>query len=862
MWFRRDLRLGDNPALIEACRAADAVVPLFVSDDRLRSPSGAARLGVPGRLPGRARPQPRWRASCAAPATRPRWWPTSPPRSKRPPCSAPPTSGPYGSARDTAVERALDAAGRRLCQVGSPYAVEPGTVVKRDGEPFRVFTPFSRAWRAHGWDAPHSSPRGPRWLAGVRSERSAGRTEGRRRSARAGRAGRSPSAPTRFSTGRWPTTPTDATTRAPTPPRDSRPTSSGAASIPGSCWIGSGAGKGPTTFATELAWREFYADVLFHQPEIGARGVRREDGRHAGRPRRQGRRAVRGLGRGPHRLSRSSTPGCASWLATGWMHNRVRMVTASFLVKDLHLPWQWGARHFLVHLVDGDLASNNHGWQWMAGRGTDAAPYFRVFNPVTQGRALRPGRRLHPPLGARAAATSRAAGARAMVDRRRATGPARTRGLSRPDRRPRRRATGGVEPVREALSGRPQLAGGPDGQPGGSRTMVTGWHSVASSATRTGPVSCSTTRKAAILQAVVEEYIDTAQPVGSGHVARSSQVSVSSATVRNDMATLEAGGLPRSSRTPAPGGYPPRRATGASSTPWPSPAPRRAYQPAGADRSSSKAHGELEQMLARHQPAARRPHRLRRRGRRPAARGGRIRSIQVVGLAPRVGAGRGRARQRQRSRSARSTFRLRRRRGHARPAATAHLVTHARRQPAGRGAGGARARRSPSRGGRVGSGRRGRPAHRRRSRARLRRRGVADGAGVRRRGERAHGPAPSSSSSTSSSPSCATCSTAGSRSPSAAETGIAAAGRVLDRRRRRTRSRANRWARIGVLGPTRMNYPQALAAVAVVSESPRSTLERRLRATAEMASDYYELLGVSRTPPPTRSRRAYRRLRP
>ncbi len=70
--------------------------------------------------------------------------------------------------------------------------------------------------------------------------------------------------------------------------------------------------------------------------------------------------------------------------ATGWMHNRVRMIVASFLVKDLHLPWQWGARWFMQHLVDGDLASNNHGWQWAAGTGTDAAPYFRVFNPSTQ----------------------------------------------------------------------------------------------------------------------------------------------------------------------------------------------------------------------------------------------------------------------------------------------------------------------------------------------------------------------------------------------------------------------------------------------------------------------------------------------
>jgi len=72
------------------------------------------------------------------------------------------------------------------------------------------------------------------------------------------------------------------------------------------------------------------------------------------------------------------------------MHNRVRMVVASFLVKDLHLPWQWGAKFFMEHLVDADIASNNHGWQWTAGTGTDAAPYFRVFNPVSQGQKFDP----------------------------------------------------------------------------------------------------------------------------------------------------------------------------------------------------------------------------------------------------------------------------------------------------------------------------------------------------------------------------------------------------------------------------------------------------------------------------------------
>jgi deoxyribodipyrimidine photo-lyase len=77
-------------------------------------------------------------------------------------------------------------------------------------------------------------------------------------------------------------------------------------------------------------------------------------------------------------------------LGEAWMHNRVRMITASFLTKDLHVDWWRGARHFLAHLVDGDLASNNHGWQWVAGTGTDASPYHRVFNPVRQGQQYDP----------------------------------------------------------------------------------------------------------------------------------------------------------------------------------------------------------------------------------------------------------------------------------------------------------------------------------------------------------------------------------------------------------------------------------------------------------------------------------------
>ncbi|CAM5189146.1 cryptochrome/photolyase family protein [Alishewanella longhuensis] len=75
---------------------------------------------------------------------------------------------------------------------------------------------------------------------------------------------------------------------------------------------------------------------------------------------------------------------------TGWMHNRLRMITASFLVKDLHIDWRWGERYFMSKLIDGDFAANNGGWQWAASTGTDAAPYFRIFNPVTQSERFDP----------------------------------------------------------------------------------------------------------------------------------------------------------------------------------------------------------------------------------------------------------------------------------------------------------------------------------------------------------------------------------------------------------------------------------------------------------------------------------------
>ena len=140
---------------------------------------------------------------------------------------------------------------------------------------------------------------------------------------------------------------------------------------------------------TELAWREFYAAVLWSWPQsarsnFDARmnGLAIDDGPEAGALFEcwtEGRTGYPIIDAGMRQLK-----------AEAWMHNRVRMLVASFLVKDLHLDWRWGARHFMRHLVDGDLASNQHGWQWTAGTGTDASPYFRIFNPVTQSKRFDP----------------------------------------------------------------------------------------------------------------------------------------------------------------------------------------------------------------------------------------------------------------------------------------------------------------------------------------------------------------------------------------------------------------------------------------------------------------------------------------
>jgi deoxyribodipyrimidine photo-lyase len=157
---------------------------------------------------------------------------------------------------------------------------------------------------------------------------------------------------------------------------------------------------GAATWITELIWREFYRHLLVGYPRVSmgrafrpkTDGVRWRDDRAAFEAWCRGRTGVPIVDAAMRQLEQ-----------TGWMHNRLRMISSMFLTKDLLIDWRWGERHFMRHLVDGDLASNNGGWQWSASTGADAAPYFRIFNPWRQSRNFDPDgtfiRRYLPELG-------------------------------------------------------------------------------------------------------------------------------------------------------------------------------------------------------------------------------------------------------------------------------------------------------------------------------------------------------------------------------------------------------------------------------------------------------------------------------
>ncbi len=393
LWLRRDVRRRDLPALGAAAAAGGSagVVVAFVVDPSLWG-GGAWRTA--------------WLAANLQAAHRVyegrlvlRF---GDPREEVPRLAAEVRAGsvhvsrettPSGRVRDSAVADALRHQGVDWVETGTPYAVGPGVVRNASGGPYRVFTPFAKAWRDHGWPAPAGEPGrlrltdAPSDPAAWAAVRDAQRVEGLPPLPEPGEdaALRSWRA---FLAERLAAYEED---------RD-RPDVPGTSQL--SPYLKLGVlhprtlladlvplgGEGAVRFETELAWREFYADVLWHNPssawsdlQAALSGLRYDTQDDAIAAWKNGRTGYPVVDAGMRQL-----------LATGWMHNRVRMITASFLTKDLHAWWPVGARHFMDHLIDGDLASNNHGWQWVAGTGTDAAPYFRVFNPVTQGMRFDP----------------------------------------------------------------------------------------------------------------------------------------------------------------------------------------------------------------------------------------------------------------------------------------------------------------------------------------------------------------------------------------------------------------------------------------------------------------------------------------
>jgi deoxyribodipyrimidine photo-lyase len=144
--------------------------------------------------------------------------------------------------------------------------------------------------------------------------------------------------------------------------------------------------KSAQIWLNELIWREFYIYILYHYPHVRKRSFRQKyDDIQWWNDQKDFEAWKVGLTGFP-----VVDAGMRQLQATGWMHNRARMIVASFLVKDLLIDWRWGEQWFMENLLDGDLAANNGGWQWTAGTGTDAAPYFRIFNPILQGKKFDP----------------------------------------------------------------------------------------------------------------------------------------------------------------------------------------------------------------------------------------------------------------------------------------------------------------------------------------------------------------------------------------------------------------------------------------------------------------------------------------
>ena len=436
VWLRRNLRLDDNVPLDAALRGHDSVVPVFVLDD-----AGPAEDGSPPGLRFLAESLRELERALAAKGSRLlfREGPAAPALAAL--ARETGAEAVYGHddheprGRDLAREagRALLAQGTRLRLLPDLHLVPPGSVRTESGRPYTVYTPFVRRWREADKAPPAPeptrvptpdavldpafpsapAPRPDPGKPGAPANPAGGEREGRRLwdAFRAG-------ALIRYADARD-LPGVDGTSRLSPHLRFGtvgvrRLLSEARAVFREADAAGR---RSVETFVAELAWREFYASVLSEHPRVLSQSFRVEFERF---PWVSGEVAEERFA--AWRDGRTGYPivdaGMRQLAHEGWMHNRVRMVVASFLTKHLLVDWRRGEALFRARLADGDAASNNGGWQWSAGCGTDAQPFFRIFNPVLQGERFDPrgdyvrrwvpelsavrggGKHLHAPWGA------------------------------------------------------------------------------------------------------------------------------------------------------------------------------------------------------------------------------------------------------------------------------------------------------------------------------------------------------------------------------------------------------------------------------------------------------------------------------
>lgn len=405
VWFRQDLRVADNPALVAAVDSGHPVYPVFILDD---ANAGEWRMGAASRwwlheslnalnrsLGGRLRCHvgnasdvlPQLAADVGAEGIT---WNR---------CYE-----PWRVARDRDIEERLISQGIYVEHFNGSLLFEPSTVLKPDGTPYKVFTPFFRKGCLGNAPAPEQPVDAPTlgWLDSSRSAQGIDRL------------GLMPGIPWYEEMAEcWQPGEDGAHARLQQflesgiqhyKEGRNRPDKTHVSRLsphlhfgeisPRQVWhaaLGFQAREGferdVDHFLSELGWREFSYSLLYHWPELPRENLQGKFDRFSWR---EDPVALESWQRGQTGYPVVDAGMRELW-QTGYMHNRVRMIVGSFLVKNLMLHWHHGEEWFWDTLVDADLANNSASWQWIAGCGADAAPYFRIFNPVTQGRKFDPG---------------------------------------------------------------------------------------------------------------------------------------------------------------------------------------------------------------------------------------------------------------------------------------------------------------------------------------------------------------------------------------------------------------------------------------------------------------------------------------